>query len=148
MTEPLDVLPLGWFFVVAIAVALLALESGYRLGQWRHAHGTGEKDAPIGAMVGAILGLLAFMLAFTFSPAASRPFSTRRTRLEPRICARDCYRNLNSRKLQSCSASMSIFASTEWRKEELRKLSHDRKHCTRRSGSEPLQLRRRIRTQS
>lgn len=78
MTEPLDVLPLGWFFVVAIAVALLALESGYRLGQWRHAHGTGEKDAPIGAMVGAILGLLAFMLAFTFSLAASR-FDARRT---------------------------------------------------------------------
>lgn len=77
MTEPLDVIPLGWFFVIATAAALLALEFGYRLGEWRHAHASGEKDAPIGAMVGAILGLLAFMLAFTFSLAASR-FDARR----------------------------------------------------------------------
>jgi hypothetical protein len=77
-TEPLDVLPLWGFFVLAIALALVALEFGYRLGKWRHAHALDEKDAPIGAMVGAILGLLAFMLAFTFSLAASR-FDARRT---------------------------------------------------------------------
>jgi hypothetical protein len=76
--QPLDVIPLGVFFILATAGALLALEFGYRLGIWRRTHAQGEKDAPIGAMVGAILGLLAFMLAFTFSLAAAR-FDARRT---------------------------------------------------------------------
>jgi len=73
----LDFIPLWCFFVIAIALAAFAIESGYRLGKWRHVHTLEEKDAPVGAMVGAILGLLAFMLAFTFSLAASR-FEARR----------------------------------------------------------------------
>jgi hypothetical protein len=73
----LDAIPLWGMFLIAGVLAVVALESGYRLGRWRHAHITEEKDAPVGAMVGAILGLLAFMLAFTFSLAASR-FETRR----------------------------------------------------------------------
>jgi hypothetical protein len=76
-TEPLDVLPLWAFLAAACVSALLALEIGYRLGRWRHAHATDEKDAPVGAMVASVLGLLAFMLAFTFGLAASR-FDARR----------------------------------------------------------------------
>jgi hypothetical protein len=75
--QPLDAIPLWGFFVLAIAVALLALEIGYRLGRWRHTRAADEKDAPVGAMVASLLGLLAFMLAFTFGLAASR-FDARR----------------------------------------------------------------------
>jgi hypothetical protein len=75
--ELLDSIPLWCVFALATAFILLALELGYRLGQWRHAHAQGEKDAPTGAMVAAILGLVAFMLAFTFSLAAAR-FDARR----------------------------------------------------------------------
>ena len=70
--ELLDVAPLWILFLSAFVLAWLAVEGGYRLGRWRHARASDEKDAPVGAMVGAILGLLAFMLAFTFSLAASR----------------------------------------------------------------------------
>jgi hypothetical protein len=70
--EPLDALPLWAFFAIAVAVALLALEIGYRLGRWRHARAVDEQAAPVGAMVASILGLLAFMLAFTFGLASSR----------------------------------------------------------------------------
>jgi hypothetical protein len=75
--EPLDVLPLPGFLLVAIGLSLLALEGGYRLGRWRHAHVAEEKAVPVGAMVASILALLAFMLAFTFGMAASR-FDARR----------------------------------------------------------------------
>jgi hypothetical protein len=75
--EPLDVIPLWGLFLASALVAWLALEGGYRLGRWRQGHDTGEKEAPVGAMVAAVLGLLAFMLAFTFSLAASR-FDARR----------------------------------------------------------------------
>jgi hypothetical protein len=64
-------------FLATCMLIWLALEGGYRLGRWRHAHTSDEKDAPVSAMVAAILGLLAFILAFTFSLAASR-FEARR----------------------------------------------------------------------
>lgn len=70
--EPLDYLPLSVLFLAACALTGIALEIGYRLGTWRHAHVTEEKESPVGAMVGSILGLLAFLLAFTFSLAATR----------------------------------------------------------------------------
>jgi hypothetical protein len=76
-SELLDIAPLWGLFLAALVLAWVAVESGYRLGRWRHARVPGEKDAPVGAMVAAILGLLAFMLAFTFSMAASR-FEARR----------------------------------------------------------------------
>jgi len=76
-TEPLDRVPLWALFVLICALSWAALESGYRLGKWRHARTAEEKETPVGAMVGTILGLLAFMLAFTFGLAASR-FEARR----------------------------------------------------------------------
>jgi hypothetical protein len=75
--ELLDVVPLWGLFGATVVFTWLALEGGYRLGRWRHARTSEEKEAPVGAMVAAILGLLAFMLAFTFSLAASR-FEARR----------------------------------------------------------------------
>ena len=76
-SEPLDVIPLWFFFLLVTAIGMFALEGGYRLGRWRHTRESEEKDAPVAAMVAAILGLLAFMLAFTFSLAAAR-FDARR----------------------------------------------------------------------
>jgi hypothetical protein len=75
--EPLDIVPIWGLFLATCVLTWLALEGGYRLGRWRHARTSEEKDAPVGAMVGAVLGLLAFMLAFTFSMAAAR-FEARR----------------------------------------------------------------------
>ena len=60
-----------------VALVLLSIEGGYRLGQFRRSRSDSEQDAPVGAMVGSTLGLLAFMLAFTFGMAASR-FDTRK----------------------------------------------------------------------
>jgi hypothetical protein len=74
---PLDALPLGALFVFILAVVLLSVECGYRLGKYRRSRHEEEKEAPLGTMVGATLGLLAFILAFTFGLAAAR-FDTRR----------------------------------------------------------------------
>jgi len=74
---PLDAIPLWVLFLAMCLLIWLTLEGGYRLGRWRHAQTSEEKDAPVGAMVAAVLGLLAFMLAFTFSMAAAR-FEARR----------------------------------------------------------------------
>jgi hypothetical protein len=79
---PLDVLPLEALFCVAGLLLLLAVETGYRFGRWRHSKWPDERDQPVGSMVGSILGLLALMLAFTFSLAASRFEARRETLLE------------------------------------------------------------------
>jgi len=68
----LDALPLWGLFAAIVALVLLSIEAGYRLGIYRRGRSDREKDAPVGAMVGSTLGLLAFMLAFTFGMAASR----------------------------------------------------------------------------
>ncbi len=75
--EPLDVIPLWLLFALICAGAGAALEGGYRLWRGRQERATGEKEAPVGAMVGSILALFAFMLAFTFGLAATR-FEARR----------------------------------------------------------------------
>jgi hypothetical protein len=77
VSEALDVVPLWCFFLAATAIGMLAVEGGYRFGNWRHMNASDEKDGPVGAMVGSILGLLAIMLAFTFHLAATR-FDARR----------------------------------------------------------------------
>lgn len=75
---PLDFLPLWAFFLITIAVVLLFLELGFRLGGRRSAAGEVEKESSVGAMANASLALLAFLLAFTFGFAASR-LEVRRT---------------------------------------------------------------------
>jgi hypothetical protein len=79
-TGPIDALPLWGLFIAILAVVLLSVECGYRLGKFRLSRREQEKEAPVGTMVGATLGLLAFILAFTFGLAAAR-FDTRRQML-------------------------------------------------------------------
>jgi hypothetical protein len=74
---PLDALPLWGVFIAILAVVLLSVECGYRLGRYRRNRHEQEKETSVGTMVGATLGLLAFILAFTFGLAAAR-FDTRR----------------------------------------------------------------------
>ena len=74
---PLDHIPLWVLFGGTVAIVLLLIEGGYRLGRYRRRHCEDEKEAPVGAIVAATLGLLGFVLAFTFGLAASR-FDTRR----------------------------------------------------------------------
>ncbi len=52
----LDVLPLWVIFLAQLVLGWIVLEAGYRLGRWRHALSSDEKDAPVSAMVAAILG--------------------------------------------------------------------------------------------
>jgi hypothetical protein len=73
----LNYLPFYVIYIVAAAVALLSIEVGWRIGNYRRQHYELEGKAPISAAVGATLGLLAFLLAFTFSMAANR-FDTRK----------------------------------------------------------------------
>jgi hypothetical protein len=74
---PLDFLPLWALFLATVAIVLLAIEAGFRLGERRRRTRDPEKDSSVGSMVGASLGLLAFLLGFTFGLAASR-FEARR----------------------------------------------------------------------
>lgn len=76
-TRLLDRFSLGSLFLLTMAIVVLSVECGFRLGHYRRARSSQEKEAPVGAIVGATLGLLAFMLAFTFGLAASR-FDARR----------------------------------------------------------------------
>jgi hypothetical protein len=74
---PLDLLPIWGVFLATVAVVLLAIEAGLRLGLYRRRRSEEEDRPPVGEMVAATLALLAFMLAFTFGLAASR-FEARR----------------------------------------------------------------------
>jgi hypothetical protein len=76
-TGLLDPFPLWTILPLTVAIALLAVEVGYRFALYRHQHSLDEKETPLGGMVGAMLGLLAFMLAFTFGLAGTR-FEDRR----------------------------------------------------------------------
>lgn len=73
----LDLIPL-WCFVPLVCCSFwLALDGGYRFGNWRRTHHPGEREQPVAAITGSIIGLLALVLGFTFSFAANR-FETRR----------------------------------------------------------------------
>lgn len=76
-TRILDPIPLLVLFTATLAIVVLSVEVGYRLGRQRRRRSDQEKEAPVGAIVAATLGLLAFMLAFTFGLAATR-FDARR----------------------------------------------------------------------
>lgn len=76
-TGLLDPFPLWTILPLTIAIALLAVEAGYRFAHSRRQASLQEKESNLGGMVGGTLGLLAFMLAFTFGLAGSR-FEDRR----------------------------------------------------------------------
>jgi hypothetical protein len=71
-------MPVWALFWAIVALVLVSIEAGHRLGVYRRGRSEREKDAPVGAMVGSTLGLLAFMLAFTFGMASSR-YDTRKS---------------------------------------------------------------------
>jgi hypothetical protein len=73
----MDVVPLWGLFAATVAVVLLSMETGYRLGRYRRQRAEDEKEGPVGAVVGATLALLGFILAFAFGMAATR-FDARR----------------------------------------------------------------------
>lgn len=73
----LDPFPLWTILPLTVAIALLAVEAGYRLARYRDRRSADEKESNLGGMVGGTLGLLAFMLAFTFGLAGAR-FEARR----------------------------------------------------------------------
>ena len=70
--EPIESLPIWGVFLATVAVVVLAIEGGVRLGQFRRRRSEQEDRPPVGEMVAATLALLAFMLAFAFGLAASR----------------------------------------------------------------------------
>jgi hypothetical protein len=76
-TGLLDPFPLWTIFPITVAIAMVAVELGYRLARYRQERSLEEKESSVGGMVGATLGLLAFMLAFTFGLAGAR-FEDRR----------------------------------------------------------------------
>ena len=73
-----DRLPLWGVFLATVALILVAIEAGYRLGNQRRRRSREEDKSPLSEMVAATLGLVAFLLAFTFGLAASR-FDLRRS---------------------------------------------------------------------
>lgn len=76
-TTWMDVAPLWLLFPASVAIVLVVIEVGYRLGLVRRERNPDEKEAPVGAMSAAALGLLAFFLAVTFGYVGNR-FDERR----------------------------------------------------------------------
>jgi hypothetical protein len=67
-----DSVPLWAFNLISLAVVLLSVEFGWRLGSYQHQSSKEEDTSPITKVVEPIMGLLALLLAFTFSMSASR----------------------------------------------------------------------------
>src|SRR5688572_27360715 len=68
----IDVIPVWALFLATIAIVLVGVEAGYRLGFKRHKQSEDVKESPVSACAGSILGLAAFFLAFTFSIVSER----------------------------------------------------------------------------
>ena len=71
-----DQYSLTLLFVLTVAVLILFIEIGFRLGSRRHGKPVKAQASQARAVMGAMLGLLAFMLAFTFATAQTH-FETR-----------------------------------------------------------------------
>jgi len=68
----IDVFPLPVIYIITAVIILIAMELGWRYGNYRRRRAEEENKAPVSAAVGATVGLLAFLLAFTFGMAESR----------------------------------------------------------------------------
>ncbi|HEY9869327.1 MAG TPA: hypothetical protein V6D08_09190 [Candidatus Obscuribacterales bacterium] len=75
--RPIDHIPLWALSIVTVAIVLLAVETGFRLGAFFSSKSKPEHESSVGMMVQATLALLAFLLAFTFGIASDR-FNDRR----------------------------------------------------------------------
>jgi hypothetical protein len=65
-------LPVWVLFLVSVALVMLAVEIGFRLGSTVRRKTEDERESPASAISGVILGLQAFMLAFTFGIVSDR----------------------------------------------------------------------------
>jgi hypothetical protein len=72
-----ELISVGILFIGCVALVMISIEGGYRLGRFMHALSEDEKESPVGAIAGSVLGLVAFMLAFTFGIVAER-YDTRK----------------------------------------------------------------------
>jgi hypothetical protein len=75
--QNIDHIPLGALFALTVALVLIAIECGHRLGARFGDHTKSEHEASVSTMIQSTLALLAFLLAFTFGVAAER-FNDRR----------------------------------------------------------------------
>jgi len=66
-----DLIPIWLLLIGTIAIMVLFIEYGFRLGQNAISKAKKAQTSQVRAIMGAGLGLLAFMLAFTFSTAQS-----------------------------------------------------------------------------
>ena len=69
---PLDLLPIWGVFLATMAVVLLAVEGGFRLGQYRRRRSEQEDRPPVGEMVAATLAVMEVEKA-TGRPDPNRP---------------------------------------------------------------------------
>ncbi|MFN2189419.1 MAG: hypothetical protein ACK2T3_11705 [Candidatus Promineifilaceae bacterium] len=72
ITEFMDGFPLWAIFFASVAIILLSIEIGYRLGKRQRGRLVAKEKIQTGPVVAASLGLLAFILAFTFGSVTSR----------------------------------------------------------------------------
>ena len=68
--ELMDSMPIWGVLIFTLLTVLIAIELGYRTGQWRVKRHVFDSEALLSAMTGANLALLAFIMAFSFSMAA------------------------------------------------------------------------------
>ena len=68
----IDFLPIWVLFLVIIAIVLISVEVGFRIGRAVYGKTNREKEAPASSISGVVLGLLAFVIAFTFSIVSDR----------------------------------------------------------------------------
>lgn len=87
----LDPVPLAVLALATVALVFIALEFGFRAGQWRRDRSGTEHDTTLGGVVAATLGLLAFLLAFTFDMAAKRFEERQKVLLEEVNALDDAY---------------------------------------------------------
>lgn len=78
--DGLNSAPLSIIFIVMIALAILAIEFGFRLGRSKRKSVRENQTTPIATVVGAVLAMMAFVIALTFGSANNR-FDARKTAL-------------------------------------------------------------------
>ena len=86
-----DLVPIGFLLIGTIAIMVLFIEYGFRLGQKAHHKAKKAQTSQVRAIMGAGLGLLAFMLAFTFSTAQSHFEARVQSLAEEARIARNAY---------------------------------------------------------
>jgi len=67
----LDQFSLAQLFLVTLAVMVLFIEIGFRIGRNRQSKAAKAQSSQVRSIMGAILGLLAFILAFSFATGQS-----------------------------------------------------------------------------